>query len=130
MSNQLLTDAIHVTNINLWSHVGVLEHERIMGQEFELDFTLWLNVTQAAINDDLSFTQDYSIAIRDLQTFSLDLYCYTIERFSQLILDRLEGIYGLVPMRVRLRKCSPPVPGFLGSVVVERWRHSSASQLL
>ena len=34
-------DAIHVRDLMLWAHVGVLEHERRDGQWFSLDITLW-----------------------------------------------------------------------------------------
>jgi hypothetical protein len=32
-------------------------------------------------------------------------------------------LYGPVPQRLELRKCRAPVPGFSGTVAVERWRH-------
>ena len=128
MSNNLPLGAIHVRDINLWAHVGVIEQERVFGQMFLLDFSLWLNMESVALNDELSQTADYSLAINDLQQFSFQLTCHTIEHFSELILNRLESIYGPLPMQVFLRKCSPPIPGFTGFVGVERFRHSPPNQ--
>ncbi len=122
MSNCLPNGVIHVRDLNLWAHVGVLEHERLNGQKFSLDFSLWLNLERAAKNDDLSATADYSIAIRELQKLSFQMNCLTIEHFSNHILDCLEALYGPIPMQVNLRKCSAPVPGFSGIVEVQSSR--------
>lgn len=116
-------DAIHVRDLRLWAHVGVLDHERRDGQWFSLDFCLWMDLRQAAIKDDLMASADYSLAIRDLQELARSIRCQTIEHFSERILDRLQRLYGPVPMRVLLTKCAAPVPGFHGRVAVERTRH-------
>ena len=124
MSNSSLrSDQIHVRGLRLWSHVGVLEQERIQGQWFELDFSLGLNVDEAAQKDDLSLTHDYSIGINELQKLSFQINCLTIEAYSQKILDLLENIYGKIPIKIYLRKCSPPVAGFTGFVEIERSRN-------
>jgi len=128
MSSHLSLGAIHVKDVNLWAHVGVLEQERLYGQSFLLDFSLWLMMDKAALDDDLSLTADYSLAIHDIQQLALKVNCRTIEHFSELILNRLESIYGPLPMQVFLRKCSPPIPGFTGFVGVERFRHSPPNQ--
>ena len=116
-------DLIHVRGLRLWSHVGVLQEERINGQWFELDFSMSLNVFEAAENDDLSLTLDYSLGIAELQKLSFEVNCLTIEAYSQKILDLLEALYGQIPIKIRLRKCSPPVDGFTGSVEIERSRN-------
>ena len=101
----------------------MLEHEKIFGQEFLLDFSLWLDMDKAAKEDDLSATADYGLAISALQDLASKLNCNTIEHFSELTLDCLESLYGSIPMQVYLRKCSAPVPGFSGTVGIERRRH-------
>ena len=115
--------AVHVNDLRLWAHVGVLDHERLEGQWFSVDFSLWLDLSAAARDDDLRTTLDYSLAITALQRCAFELNCLTIEHFSERLLVVLEELYGSVPMRVMLRKCSVPVSGFVGSVAVERCRH-------
>ena len=88
-------------------------------------FSLWLDLTRCAAEDDLSATADYSVAIRALQVLAMEIRCLTIEHFSEQVLDRLEALYGQIPMRVLLSKCSAPVPGFSGLVSVERRRHGA-----
>ena len=123
MSKLKKLGVIHVRDINLWAHVGVLPKERQLGQKFLLDFSLWLDLEHAANNDDLSLTADYSLAINGLQKMSLEINCMTLEAFSERILELLEDLYGKIPVKVLLRKCNPPVDGFLGSVAVERSRY-------
>ena len=122
-------DCIGVRELQLWAHVGVLEHERRDGQRFSLDFSVQLDFKAAAVDDDLSQSLDYSVAIRALQGLSQQVHCLTIEHFSEQMLDRLESLYGAMPMWLRLTKCAAPVPGFNGRVFVERSRHGGRSAL-
>ncbi len=126
MSNYLPTGAVHVKDVYLWAHVGVLEHERLLGQAFNLDFSIWLDLDKAAEEDDLSFTADYSLAIKELQYLAFKFSCLTIEHFGYQILNKLEALYGPAPMRITLAKCSAPVQGFSGRVAVEMQRYISS----
>jgi len=118
-------DAIHVRGLRHWAHVGVLEQERRDGQWFSLDISLWSDLSSAAASDDLASSLDYSLAIRSLQSLAREIRCLTIEHFSDRVLDRLEQLYGPVPVRLTLSKCAAPVPGFDGVVAVERVRHGA-----
>ena len=118
-------DAIHVRGLRLWAHVGVLDQERRDGQWFSLDISLWSDLSSAAASDDLDSSLDYSLAIRSLQALAREIRCLTIEHFSDRVLDRLEQLYGPVPVRLTLSKCAAPVPGFDGVVAVERVRHGA-----
>ena len=118
-------EAIHIRELRLWAHVGVLEQERRNGQWFSLDISFWLDLSRAAAADDLASSLDYSVAIQALQGLARDIRCLTIEHFSEQVLDRLEQLYGPVPVRLTLSKCAAPVPGFDGRVAVERCRHGA-----
>ena len=118
----MVGDRVVVRGLRLRAHVGVLEHERQMGQWFELDFSLGWELTAAAVADDLSKTLDYSRAIQALQLQARGLRCLTLEHWSDRILQVLEDLYGPVPIWLELRKCQAPVPGFSGIVAVQRSR--------
>ena len=115
--------AIHIKDINLWAHVGVLESERINGQSFVLDISFWIDLNEASKLDELSKTIDYSEAIKAVQKLSFEIKCLTIENFSDQILNLLESLYGQVPVNILLKKCSPPIDGFTGSVLIEKRRN-------
>jgi len=123
MSQFQKLSAIHIKDINLWAHVGVLENERINGQSFVLDITFWLDLNEASILDQLDKSIDYSEAIKAVQKLSFGIKCLTIEYFSDQILNLLESLYGQVPIHIMLKKCSPPINGFTGSVLVEKKRN-------
>ena len=123
MSDIQKLSSIHVHSFNLWSHVGVLDQERLLGQPFLLDFTIWIDLEIAALNDDLSKTADYSLAIKRIQQLSLEINCLTIEHFSERILEKIEALYGDVPIQITLQKSSPPIDGFNGSVSITRSRN-------
>ena len=123
-----LLDLIHINDLRLWAHVGVLDHERRDGQWFQLDITFGLDLSASAKSDDLSATADYSLAVRALQLLVSELCCLTIERFSEEVFEELERLYGPLPMHLVLQKCHPPIAGFTGSVSIERRRYWSAQQ--
>ena len=122
-----MMDVLHVRDLRLWAHVGVLECERRDGQWFSLDLSFQLDLGSAAADDDLNATLDYSEAIISLQDLARTIRCLTIEHFSEQVLDRLEALYGSVPVWLRLCKCAPPVTGFTGTVTVERSRHGASA---
>lgn len=117
------SDRILVRALRLWAHVGVLEPERRLGQWFELDLELAADLTAAAAADALELSLDYSRAITALQQQARTVRCLTLEHYAERILTLLEELYGAVPMRLELRKCQAPVPGFTGTVAVRRSRH-------
>lgn len=130
MSADLTGDRILVRGLRLWAHVGVLAFEREQGQWFELDLELALDLAAAGRSDALEHTLDYSRLITALQEQARTLRCLTLEHYSERILDLMEssaadqlGGAGPVPVRLELRKCAAPVPGFTGLVAVRRSRH-------
>ena len=115
-------DIIRVDNLRLWAHVGVLDHERQHGQWFRVDLALHLDLSESAQADSLAATADYSLGVQALQRLAADINCHTLERFSERMFEVLEGLYGPLPMHLQLSKCDAPIPGFTGTVSLERWR--------
>ncbi|KMM17566.1 dihydroneopterin aldolase [Synechococcus sp. GFB01] len=116
-------DRIVVRGLRLWAHVGVLEQERQRGQWFELDLELAVDLALAGASDRLDDTLDYSRLIGALQQQARCIRCQTLEHYSSCMLDRVEQLFGSVPVHLELRKCNAPVPGFAGLVAVRRSRH-------
>ncbi|MYF35323.1 MAG: dihydroneopterin aldolase [Synechococcus sp. SB0678_bin_12] len=115
-------DAIHVEGLKVWARVGVLPEERSLGQWFVVDLTVWLDLAPAGRADDLSLTVDYGQAVAAIRACGEQVVCHTVECFSEQLLDQVGEVYGACPVRLILRKCHPPIPGFDGSISVERWR--------
>ncbi|MFN4876647.1 MAG: dihydroneopterin aldolase, partial [Aphanizomenon sp.] len=52
-------DCIHLTGIRGYSYVGYLPEEKVLGQWFEVDLKLWVDLAQAAETDAIKDTVDY-----------------------------------------------------------------------
>tara|TARA_Y100001968_G_C19405506_1_gene743412 strand:+ start:463 stop:852 length:390 start_codon:yes stop_codon:yes gene_type:complete len=122
MSNSFNLEIV-INDMKLWSHVGLFDYERDHGQLFTLDITLWPEKVHATKTDKIKDTLDYSNAVREIHRLAFSINCFTIENFSEQILNLLEMIYGEIPMEIYLRKTSPPIDGFDGSVGVRTNRN-------
>lgn len=112
-------DKVIVQGIRFYGHHGVEEAERELGQHFEVDVELSLDLLPAGRSDDLKVTVDYAevhrlvVEIGTKERFQL--LEAMAERIAQAILER----FPVEEVRVRARKPSPPLQGELGYVGVE-----------
>ena len=111
---------LKVENIKLWARVGVLEEERELGQLFSLDIFLWTNFEKCTVNDDIEKTIDYSKLVQILKDHSKKIYFFTIEKYSNEILEIIDQEFKLSKVKIILTKCNPPITGFDGKVSIVR----------
>ena len=111
---------IKIENIKLWARVGVLDQERELGQLFILDIYLWADFENCTINDDIKKTVDYSKLVQILKDQSKKIYCFTIEKYSNEILEIIDQEFRLSKIKIILTKCNPPITGFDGKVSIVR----------
>ena len=111
---------LKIENIKLWARVGVLDEERELGQLFSLDIFLWTDFEKCTVNDDIKKTVDYSKLVQILKDQSNKIYCYTIEKYSNAILEIIDQEFKLSKIKIILTKCNPPITGFDGKVSIVR----------
>ena len=111
---------LKIENIKLWARVGVLDEERELGQRFTLDIFLWTNFEKCTVNDDIEKTIDYSKLVQILKDQSKKIYCFTIEKYSNEILEIINQEFKLSKVKIILTKCNPPITGFDGKVSIVR----------
>ena len=111
---------LKINDIKLWARVGVLEEERELGQLFNLDVFLWSDFEKCSQNDDIKSTVDYSKLIDLLKYQSKNIYCFTIEKYSNEILKTIDKEFKLSRIKIILTKCKPPIIGFEGDVSIVR----------
>ena len=111
---------LHIENIKLWARVGVLDEERRLGQLFCLDILLWTDFEKCTSNDDLTKTVDYSKLVEILKSQSKKIYCFTIEKYSNAILEIISNEFNPSKIKIILTKCNPPITGFDGKVSIIR----------
>ena len=59
-----MADRIELRGLTVRGRHGVFDHERTNGQDFVLDITVWIDLADAAVNDDLAHTYDYAALAR------------------------------------------------------------------
>ena len=111
---------LKIENIKLWARVGVLDEERELGQLFILDIFLWTDFEKCTVNDDIKKTVDYSKLVQILKDQSKKVYCYTIEKYSNAILEIIDQEFKISKVKIILTKCNPPITGFDGKVSIVR----------
>ena len=111
---------LKIENIKLWARVGVLDEERELGQLFSLDIFLWTDFEKCTANDDIKKTVDYSKLVEILKGQSKKIYCFTIEKYSNAILEIIDSEFNLSKIKIILTKCNPPITGFDGKVSIVR----------
>jgi 7,8-dihydroneopterin aldolase/epimerase/oxygenase len=60
-------DCIHLEKICCYGYTGYLPEEQILGQWFEVDVTLWLDLSVAGKSDAIEDTIDYRNIISNVQ---------------------------------------------------------------
>ena len=111
---------LKIENIKLWARVGVLDEERKLGQLFSLDIFLWTNFEKCTANDDIKKTIDYAKLVEILKGQSKKICCFTIEKYSNVILETIDSEFNLSKIKIILTKCNPPIIGFDGKVSIVR----------
>ena len=111
---------LKIENIKLCARVGVLDEERELGQLFILDIFLWTDFEKCTVNDDIKKTVDYSKLDQILKDQSKKIYCFTIEKYSNAILEIIDQEFNLSKIKIILTKCNPPITGFDGKVSIVR----------
>ncbi|HEY9822490.1 MAG TPA: dihydroneopterin aldolase [Candidatus Sericytochromatia bacterium] len=119
-------DCIEVTGIRCYGYVGYLPEEQVLGQWFEVDLTLWMDLTAAGRSDDISDTLDYRRAIATVKDLVKTSKFALVEKLASAIADAILNLDRVEQVRVRLIKCAAPIPDFDGKIIIDITRTHSA----
>ncbi|WP_019508324.1 dihydroneopterin aldolase [Pleurocapsa sp. PCC 7319] len=112
-------DSIQVSGIRAYGYVGYLPEERVLGQWFEVDLTLWVDLESAGKSDCIEDTLDYREAIaivkEQITTAKFDL----VEKLISAIADKLLSLEKVNQVQVRLSKPAAPIPNFSGRITLD-----------
>lgn len=104
-----LDDVIEIKGIRGFGHHGVLEDERIRGQEFIVDVQLGVRTKKAAKFDDLDRTVDYSAAARTVYAHIVSEPRNLIETLAEDIARDLLNDERVKWVRVTVHKPQAPI---------------------
>jgi 7,8-dihydroneopterin aldolase/epimerase/oxygenase len=115
---------IEITGLSLYTHHGVSEAEREIGQRLMLDLRLEIGETDATVTDRIEDTVDYGEVCDVVNLVAHQREYRTLERFCTAVADRLIERYELQSVWVKAAKPEPPIPLTVGEVSVEVWREA------
>jgi 7,8-dihydroneopterin aldolase/epimerase/oxygenase len=119
-------DSIHLTGIRCYGYTGYLAEEQLLGQWFEVDLKLWLDISTAAKSDAIEDTVDYRSIIAKVQHLIKTSKFALIERLVATIADSiLIECDRVLRVQVSLSKPAPPIPDFGGKITIELNRSKS-----
>jgi dihydroneopterin aldolase len=115
---------IEIAGLSLYTHHGVTEAEREVGQRLVLDLRLDIGETDATVTDSLEDTVDYAEVCQLVALVAQQRSHRTLERLCSTIADRLLSDYDLEGVWVKASKPEPPIALSVDEVSVEVWREA------
>jgi 7,8-dihydroneopterin aldolase/epimerase/oxygenase len=115
---------IEIAGLSLYTHHGVSEAEREIGQRLVFDLRLDLGETDATVTDSIEDTVDYGEVCQLVALIAQQRSHKTLERLCSTIADRLLGDYELEGVWVKATKPEPPIALPVDEVSVEVWREA------
>jgi len=115
---------IEIAGLSLYTHHGVTEAEREVGQRLVLDLRLDVGETDATVTDSLEDTIDYAEVCQLVALVAQQRSHRTLERLCATIAERLLADYELEGVWVKAAKPEPPIALSVEEVSVEVWREA------
>lgn len=112
-------DRIYLSGVRCYGYTGFLEEEKVLGQWFEVDATLSVDLAPAGKSDRIDDTLDYRQAIARIQEIAQTSKVDLIEHLAQNIADALLDLDKIHQVTVRVTKPAPPIPDYVGTLAVE-----------
>ncbi len=115
---------IEIAGLSLYTHHGVSEAEREVGQRLVLDLRLDVGESDATVTDSIEDTVDYAEVCQLVALVAQQRSHRTLERLCSTIADRLLADYDLEGVWVKATKPEPPIALSVDEVSVEVWREA------
>lgn len=112
-------DCIRLTGIRCYGYVGYLKEEQVLGQWFEVDLTLWLDLEPAGKSDKIVDTLDYRCAIETVMQLVKTSKFALLEKLASAIADAMLKLELVEQVQVRLTKLAAPIPDFGGKITID-----------
>jgi dihydroneopterin aldolase len=110
---------IEVRGLSLYTHHGVGEAEREVGQRLVLDLAFDVEACEATVTDRLEDTIDYGEICQEVALAAQERSYRTLERLCAAVAERMLDRYGADSVTVRAAKPEPPIALPIEEVSVE-----------
>jgi 7,8-dihydroneopterin aldolase/epimerase/oxygenase len=110
---------IELRGLSIYTHHGVSDAEREVGQRLEFDVSFDVPDCDAVLTDRLEDTVDYAEVCDIVALAATERSYKTLERLAKVIGERLMERFGCEQVRIRAAKPEPPLPLAVQEVAVE-----------
>ena len=115
-------DVIQLTGIRCYGYTGYLQEERFLGQWFEVDLRMTVDLAAAGQSDQIEDTLDYRsviTAVKEIISLSkFDL----VEKLAETIIATVLSFDKVQQVELKLHKPGAPIPDFSGKITIELTR--------
>src|SRR5919197_5243412 len=118
---------VEIRGLSIYTHHGVTEAERKIGQRLEIDVSLDIANCDAVLTDRLEDTVDYAEVCDVVALAATERSYNTLERLCHVVAERLMERFSCESVRVRAAKPEPPLPLAVEQVAVEVVRERDAA---
>ena len=115
-------DAIEITGIRCYGYTGYFPEEQVLGQWFEVDLTIWMDLSLTGSDDQLSNTLNYADVVERVTNLLETSRFKTIEKLNAVVIEAVLAFDPVQKVHSRLVKVSPPIPRFEGSIAIAMTR--------
>ena len=113
---------IEVSGLSLYTHLGVTDAEREVGQRLVIDLRLEVGECDAIVTDRVEDTIDYAEVCEAVALAAQQRSYRTLERLCAAVAERLVEQFGAESVWIKIAKPEPPIPLPVEEVAVELWR--------
>jgi dihydroneopterin aldolase len=113
---------IEISGLSLYTHIGVSDAERELGQRLLVDLRIDAGDVDATVTDRIEDTIDYGQVCQTVNLVAQQRTYKTLERLCSAIADRVIEQYGAHAVWVKAAKPEPPMALPVSEVSVEVWR--------
>ncbi|CPR11096.1 dihydroneopterin aldolase [Mycobacterium bohemicum DSM 44277] len=113
-----MADRIELRGLTMRGRHGVFEHERVDGQDFVVDITVWIDLADAAASDDLADTYDYAALAQLAADVVAGPARNLIEGVGGEIADKVMADRRVHAVEVTVHKPQAPIPHRFDDVAV------------
>jgi len=115
-------DSLRINGIRGYGHTGYFDAEQTLGQWFEVDLVLWLQLAACGSSDALEQSLNYADVVQRVTALIETSRCRTIERLSTLVCEAVLDFEQVQRIEATLTKVAAPIPGFSGRISVQMTR--------
>jgi 7,8-dihydroneopterin aldolase/epimerase/oxygenase len=112
-------DVIQLTGIRCYGYTGYLEEERVLGQWFEVDLRIGLDLATAGASDRIEDTLDYRSVIAAVKEIIATSKFALIEKLAEKLITAVLAFDQVIQVDLKLHKPAAPIPDFGGKITLE-----------